>query len=261
MNNLKIAVISDIHGNAESLKKVLENIKLLSVDLTIFLGDLLTYGCQPLEVLDALDAYQVCHKSIFIKGNHDQFYFDQAVGKKSFDYVIPEFVSESILWTTKRLKRIQLQSMFDWKESFSIGSIYFSHANPFRYGDWRYVESSEQCFEASDELIKKGFKVGVFGHSHRKSAVKVSKKNGYSKVNGYSICLNEPASYILNPGSIGQARGEGLSYMILVLQDSKLDFKFYNVDIDMTISINLINKSKMSFSTKKKLISYLGVKR
>ncbi len=258
MNNLKVAVISDIHGNGESLKKVLEDIKLLSVDVTIFLGDLLTYGCQPLEVLDALDSYQVCHESIFIKGNHDQFYFDQAAGKESFDYVIPEFVSESILWTTKELKRAQFQSMFDWKESFSIGSIYFSHANPFRYGDWRYVESSEQCFEASEELNKKGFKVGVFGHSHRKSAVKVSKKHGYSKMDDCSICLNESASYILNPGSIGQARGEGLSYMILTLQDLKLNFKFYNLDIDMTTSINLINKSKMSFSTKEKLISYLG---
>lgn len=68
---IKIAVISDSHSNADSLGIVLENFKKMKIDITIFLGDILTYGCQPLEVLSMLDKYQSENKVIFIKGNND----------------------------------------------------------------------------------------------------------------------------------------------------------------------------------------------
>ena len=96
MSDIKVAVISDIHGNADALEYALDEIKLLVPDVTIILGDILTYGCEPLEVLDVLNTYKESNHCIFIKGNHDQFYFDLESGKKSFAYSIPEFVSESI---------------------------------------------------------------------------------------------------------------------------------------------------------------------
>ena len=73
---IKIAVISDIHSNADSLGIVLKKLKNEKIDITIILGDILTYGCQPLEVLSMLDKYRSENEVIFIKGNHDQFYFD-----------------------------------------------------------------------------------------------------------------------------------------------------------------------------------------
>jgi len=44
---MKIAVISDIHSNADALKLSIDSLKSKNIDLTIFLGDLLSYGCQP----------------------------------------------------------------------------------------------------------------------------------------------------------------------------------------------------------------------
>ena len=55
MSDIKVAVISDIHGNADALEYALDEIKLLVPDVTIILGDILTYGCEPLEVLDVLN--------------------------------------------------------------------------------------------------------------------------------------------------------------------------------------------------------------
>ena len=261
MSDIKVAVISDIHGNADALEYALDEIKLLVPDVTIILGDILTYGCEPLEVLDVLNTYKESNHCIFIKGNHDQFYFDLESGKKSFAYSIPEFVSESIFWTVNELNGIKLQSMFDWKESFSMDPIYFAHANPFGYGDWRYVESPESCLEASITLNKNGFKVGVFGHSHRSSAVKVTADNVISVVNDNSISLDNHSTYILSPGSIGQPRGGGLSFMVITLNKNKLRLKFHSVNVDLNHSAYLINNSEMTLSTKEKLISYLGVNR
>ena len=48
----KIAVISDIHGNADSLRLVLKQLKEKQVDLTVCQGDLLTYATSPIEVID-----------------------------------------------------------------------------------------------------------------------------------------------------------------------------------------------------------------
>ena len=64
----KIAVISDIHSNADALTKILDELNKEKADTTIFLGDILTYGCQPLEVLDMLVEYKRKNSIIFIKG-------------------------------------------------------------------------------------------------------------------------------------------------------------------------------------------------
>lgn len=51
---MKIAVISDIHGNIFALNAVLEAIKKQDVTYTICLGDLVGYGCNPNEVIERL---------------------------------------------------------------------------------------------------------------------------------------------------------------------------------------------------------------
>ena len=50
----KIAVISDIHANADALTTVVEDLKMKSVDITIFLGDIITYGWQPFDGMPIL---------------------------------------------------------------------------------------------------------------------------------------------------------------------------------------------------------------
>ena len=89
---INIAVISDIHSNFDALKLVLKNLENKKIDLTIFLGDILTYGCQPLEVLQMLQNYKRKYPAIFIKGNHDQIYFDLQSNADKSSYKFPKFV-------------------------------------------------------------------------------------------------------------------------------------------------------------------------
>ena len=48
---MKIAVMSDIHGNIYALMKTLEDIDEQNVDKIICLGDLVGYGPHPNEVV------------------------------------------------------------------------------------------------------------------------------------------------------------------------------------------------------------------
>jgi predicted phosphodiesterase len=66
---MRVALISDLHGNAIALAAVLRDIARVGVDRTVCLGDTATLGTSPLEVLSKLRDLQIpC-----IAGNHDAF--------------------------------------------------------------------------------------------------------------------------------------------------------------------------------------------
>lgn len=50
----KIAVISDVHGNLEALKKVLSDIETRGIKKIICLGDVIGKGTHPHECLDLI---------------------------------------------------------------------------------------------------------------------------------------------------------------------------------------------------------------
>jgi putative phosphoesterase len=72
---MRVALISDIHGNEVALRAVLRSIERVGVDLVVCLGDVATLGPRPDFVLDKLSALACpC-----ILGNHDDFLLDPAL--------------------------------------------------------------------------------------------------------------------------------------------------------------------------------------
>ncbi|MGZ5786310.1 MAG: metallophosphoesterase family protein [Ramlibacter sp.] len=65
---MKLAVISDIHGNLPALQAVLEDIEHQSVDQVVNLGDILSGPLQPRETADLLMA----RGFVTIVGNHER---------------------------------------------------------------------------------------------------------------------------------------------------------------------------------------------
>ena len=253
----KIAVISDIHSNADALTKILDELNKEKADTTIFLGDILTYGCQPLEVLDMLVEYKRKNSIIFIKGNHDQFYFDLQSNSKNTSYKLPFFIEESVTWTLKKISPYLLKDTFEWHNSYRIGDIYFSHANPFSYGDWSYIEKPENLHKSFLELLKKDVFAGIFGHTHRQLFIG-NKNNILNKMDSYSAELDKIDQLIINSGTVGQPRGSGVGYTLLVLKNDKLhNANFKKINMDFGNTIELIQKTEFSKETKKKLIDFL----
>ena len=65
---MKIAVISDIHGNVAALEAVLADIEARGVDLIVNLGDILSGALQPCETADRLMSLNLPT----IRGNHER---------------------------------------------------------------------------------------------------------------------------------------------------------------------------------------------
>jgi putative phosphoesterase len=69
---MRVALISDLHGNAVALHAVLESIRESRVDRVVCLGDVATLGPAPHEVIEMLAELECpC-----IRGNHDDFLLD-----------------------------------------------------------------------------------------------------------------------------------------------------------------------------------------
>lgn len=255
----KIAIISDIHSNSTALETTLNIILTKNIDICIILGDLLTYGSRPNEVIELLLGFQKKVKCIFIKGNHDQFYFDIANGSDFVKYKMPEFVKESVFWTQDKLK-YDLYKTFDWCDFFITDDTYFAHANAFEYPNWTYMNSDEDIKNCAKALYSKTISVGVFGHTHRNKRHLIS--------DNFNICTNDlndtfnisnDKQLILNSGSIGQPRNSSLNFMIIEVLDGVLKYEDFKVDVDYEDMIMEIENTDLASSFKESIKSYWSI--
>ncbi|WP_261857277.1 metallophosphoesterase family protein [Photobacterium sanguinicancri] len=258
----KIAVISDIHANPYSLQAAFEGIDAQNVDITIFLGDTLTYGVSVKDTIELLVSYAASRKVIFIKGNHDQIYFDAQAGREFQYKPFPTFILDSVHHTKAQLGKlgIELESIFPWVESYSIDELFFAHANPHSYGDWSYINHSDEVLSAANKLVSDGFSIGFFGHTHRSVLASVNR--------GYEVDFNDDQKvtldrsqirscpYIVNPGSIGQPRGSAPSWILIEIAAKSVRLEKNYVKYNSSVQVASIKAANFSRETEAKLISF-----
>jgi len=255
----RIAVLSDIHGNADALALALADAEVGSADQIVILGDLLTYGMQPNSVLTLLDEVVANRPDIvFISGNHDAFYFGLESGDAGFYPNVPQFVRDTVYWTQEQIAGAQpLSQRYPWVKSQAINGVFHAHANPYEYGDWSYVSDVSSQSDAASILRRSGYRVGVFGHSHRAFAV-IVKENEVRPFEQRSWHeLPDGAVVLVNPGAVGHPRGTGLSYAILDVDAMSLRVDIRAIPADFEPHRRAISEGDFSPQTRAKLISYL----
>lgn len=67
---MRIAIISDIHGNLEALKSTLQDIEKRNIDKIICLGDTIAKGVHPKECLELVK--ENCE--VVVQGNTDRYF-------------------------------------------------------------------------------------------------------------------------------------------------------------------------------------------
>ncbi|GIP38707.1 metallophosphoesterase [Paenibacillus sp. J31TS4] len=68
---MRLAVLSDTHGNAVAFEAVIRDLHKQSPDAVVFLGDLVMRGPQPAECVELL---QGLNPLVSVRGNHDQYF-------------------------------------------------------------------------------------------------------------------------------------------------------------------------------------------
>ncbi len=89
---MKLAILSDIHGNLEALEAVLEDVHDQNIETIYCLGDVIGYGPNPRECVDRAMQFDLC-----VLGNHDQGALFDPEGFSSG-------AERAIFWTRRQLE-------------------------------------------------------------------------------------------------------------------------------------------------------------
>lgn len=125
---MRIALISDLHGNELALAAVLEDVERSGMDRIVCLGDVATLGPQPVAVLNRLrELGCAC-----ILGNHDEFLLEPSLVA---DYTDVRPIIDSIAWARAQLGPSELDFVATFARSLEIplgdaGTLLLFHATP-----------------------------------------------------------------------------------------------------------------------------------
>ncbi len=246
----QLGVISDIHSNVDALDAALNLLAARGIETAVVLGDLFTYGCSPLEVLDRLD--QTTVELWFVRGNHDLLY-----ETNSADYfeTLPDWIRESVEWNRRALAGRMLPTTVN---SIAAARILFAHCNPFPFGDWTYLDREDEIVRAAKVLRENGFCAGIFGHTHRRRASIVSREDRLVDRNDTAITLSLGGGEIpiVNPGSVGQPRGTRASMLVVSMKANAMTLEFEDIQYDVSRHVATILASDLSDATKARLIRF-----
>jgi predicted phosphodiesterase len=189
---MRIAVLSDIHGNLPALEAVLAALK--PYDAIWELGDIVGYGPQPDEVVALLAA----EGATGVRGNHDS----AAIGLLDTD-AFNDDARTAVEWTAERIS----PTTRDWLAALPVRvknePFTLVHGSP-RDPTWEYVYSAGVA-KANMPLFVTSY--CLVGHTHVPLVFRQrgSKVEGVSVKAGTSLALGAER-LVINPGSVGQPR-------------------------------------------------------
>jgi len=173
---MKIAIISDIHGNLEALKATLEDIKRKKVDKIYCLGDIIAKGIHPKECIQLIRE----HCEVVIQGNTDEYF--------SKEHCLEEKIEEEakrIQWNqsliSKEDRAYLLSLPFCYEFYLSGRLVRLFHATPkvnnkaIINQDMPYIKY--EMFEPTENTISNQVAdVVIYGHIHHQYMDKIYNK-------------------------------------------------------------------------------------
>lgn len=217
---MKIAVISDIHGNIFALDEVLKDIKKQNIDCIICLGDLVGYGCNPNEVIEKIRE----EKILCIKGNYDAsvvdrdytFIRENEVNSFSLPWAIKTVTEDNIKFLNELPSNIILQ--------FENKKIQFVHGSPRKINEYL-----TENYEKIDEVMNAfNYDVLICAHTH------------------IPYIKNFDTKFIINDGSVGKPKNGSpdATYLTLDISNECFTPKIHSVAYNYQKIINEMKNLK-----------------
>ena len=184
---LKIAVISDIHGNHYALDEVLNCARKGGVEKIFVLGDIVGYYYYPEKILEILSHWDF----EIIKGNHEVILENLRYNKVNKRDLEKKYGKghERALLSLDETKQNWLYSL-PTQKSIIIDNVSFllNHGSPTSINEYIYPDASinqlENCNSKLHDFV-------LIGHSH------------------YPFSFRCKDSTLINCGSVGQSRQKG----------------------------------------------------
>ena len=218
---MKIAVMSDIHGNISALRNVLKDAEDMGAERFIILGDTVDYCMHSNEVIELLrkiDDKVVCN----IWGNHEY-----AIMKDDYS----RFSSQRGADCARYTKSILTEGSFDYIEkNMDDSGMAELNIDGKRilciHGDlsdhyWSSVRTT------SDLTPYKDYDYVLSGHGHRPHCFDQYYEIDDPKMRNRRKCI------FINPGSVGQPRNQNSRSQYCILDFGTEEISFRKVEYDI----------------------------
>lgn len=225
---MKIAIMSDVHGNPKAFRAALDDAKKNKAEKIILLGDVVGYGYDPMACIKL--AKENC--DVVLKGNHDA----GTIGELSLGW-FSQTAQNGVMRHRNQIDeeaRKWLSSLphthVDWTHGFVC-----SHGTYCMPDRFEYIQGGcEAQMDMGYVQKETGITIGFVGHTHystiyywntEKYAEVIAQKHyfcGYKEYEGKgTIELDPENTYSVNVGSIGYPRNELDSVYVIFNTDKR----------------------------------------
>ncbi|KIL49371.1 metallophosphoesterase family protein [Jeotgalibacillus soli] len=234
---MKLAFISDIHGNAIALESVLKDLKKRNVDQIFVLGDICYRGPEPKRALELVQSLN----TEVIKGNADEWVV-RGVEEGEVPNQALEMMNKERDWTLSQLNEENINYLQNLPQELNLEygriKIHAFHATPASLFD--VVLPFEEDTVIEDKLmVNSDADIYVYGHIH---------KPYIRYINGKCV---------INTGSIGLPF-DGLtqsSYLLLNIDEETVQSSIIRVFYDVGSAIAKFNQ--LDYPNKETMVSIL----
>lgn len=220
---MRIAVLSDIHGNLEALEAVLAEIDRIGVDLVYSLGDIVGYGPSPAACLEIVRR----RAAVSLMGNHDAAVAG-LISLEDFN----EFARAAVVWTAARLDGGQIAYLGALPYTHRAPDLLLVHASPVEPERWHYIHG---LADVDEHFAMFSERLCFVGHSHRPAVYSIAGEHGVARC-GTCETLQPGRRLLVNAGSVGQPRDSNprASYALYDAASGRLEVRRVDYPVERT---------------------------
>ncbi len=233
---MRIALLSDIHGNIDALRSVLDDVKQQNVNNYAVLGDLIFLGLYPRECYE-----EVMNLSpiALIKGNTDANIEDISsyVPTNSFEQYLFDLSS----FTYTQLGKDAAQTISSWPIAITKiiedKKFIFCHGSPYSFTE-ALLPKEETSSHIIQKLQEEDADIICAGHTHQRGTFYIKSK------------------MVINPGAIGYTFDgtRGASYAIVDVNNDNIQVEIRTVNYNQDTYIDELEKRSREFPLLKSAI-------
>lgn len=236
---MKLALLSDIHGNIQALDACLAHARAHGAQRVAVLGDMVGYGANPSEVVNRI-LLLTEEGAIVLKGNHDEMAVVPPAEIKTVGDV-------SAPWTHAHLSNAQRDWLNQLPMTAHQDNILLVHASANDPELWRYVYD-ERSATASMDAARTWLDVRyVFGgHVHFQTLYYRGSSDQLMKFTpqpGVAVPVPPHRQWLSTIGSVGQPRDGNPQAMYALFDTERALLTYYRVGYDHYASAAAIRKA------------------